>query len=299
VTQIPAVAPRGEAAAVALGYDGRLHWIAPSGIDGGWSTWQDLPMLEGATGGPAAARGADGRYVVFAVTAEGELFYTRQLLAAKGHRPEWQGWRRVPAPTAAGGLAAIRNHENRVELYFRQRGNNHLTRLLETGDTTDLNMDWSAPADLGVPYIGRPALNADADGNAVLAILERAGGRLWLVEHGKPVQLDAQAASPPAINIIDGTLYVVARTTGGQQRYQVLSRRGGAWAASLTLDGVPSSGGSAFAAVAARPSDLPNLGANSATKAVVVRPAASEPGTLTVERVPNQASRAATPTAVQ
>jgi len=299
VTQIPAVAPRGEAAAVALGYDGRLHWIAPSGIDGGWSTWQDLPMLEGATGGPAAARGADGRYVVFAVTAEGELFYTRQLLAAKGHRPEWQGWRRVPAPTAAGGLAAIRNHENRVELYFRQRGNNHLTRLLETGDTTDLNMDWSAPADLGVPYIGRPALNADADGNAVLAILERAGGRLWLVEHGKPVQLDAQAASPPAINIIDGTLYVVARTTGGQQRYQVLSRRGGAWAASLTLDGVPSSGGSAFAAVAARPSDLPNLGANSATKAVVVRPAAGEPGTLTVERVPNQASRAATPTAVQ
>jgi hypothetical protein len=32
---------------------------------------------------------------------------------------------------------------------------------------------------------------------------------------------------------------------------------------------------------------------------VVVRPATNDPGTLTVERVPNQASRTATPTAVQ
>ncbi|MCY1525331.1 hypothetical protein D9M68_603070 [compost metagenome] len=160
-------------------------------------------------------------------------------------------------------------------------------------------MDWSAPADLGVPYIGRPAIGADAQGNVVLAILERAGGQLWLVEHGKPAKLDAEAASPPALNIIDGTLYVVARTTGGQQRYQVLSRHSGAWAASLTLDGVPSSGGSAFAAVAARPSDLPNLGANDANHAAVVRPAVGTPGSLTVERMPTQASRTAAPTSVQ
>ena len=110
---------------------------------------------------------------------------------------------------------------------------------------------------------------------------------------------DAEAASPPAMNIIDGTLYVVARTAGGPQRYQVLSRRDGTWAGSLTLDGVPASGGGAFAAVAARPADLPNLGANNAGKAVVVRPATGDPGTLTVERVPNQASRTATPTTVQ
>ena len=36
VAQIPVVAPQGDAAAVALGYDGQLHWIAPSGIDGSW-----------------------------------------------------------------------------------------------------------------------------------------------------------------------------------------------------------------------------------------------------------------------
>lgn len=299
VTQIPAVAPRGEAAAVALGYDGLLHWITPSGIDGSWSTWQDLPPLEGATGSPAAARGADGRYVIFAVAAAGELFYTRQLPADKGQRPEWQDWRRVPAPAAAGGLAAIRNHENRVELYFRQRGSNHLTRLVETGDTTDLAMDWSAPTDLGMPYIGHPAIHADPQGNTVLAVLERAGGQIWLVEHGKPVQLDAQAASPPAVNIIDGTLYIVARTAGAPQRYQVLSRRAGNWADRLTLDGVPDSGGGPFAAMAARPTDLPNVGVHSNGNAVVLRPSPNEPGTLAVERMPTQASRPATPTTVQ
>lgn len=299
VTQIPAVAPRGEAAAVALGYDGLLHWIAPSGIDGSWSTWQDLPPLDGATGAPAVARGADGRYVVFAATGAGELFYTRQLPAHKGQRPEWQHWRRVPAPEAAGGLAAIRNHENRVELYFRQRGTNHLIKLVEAGDTTDLDMDWSTAADMGVPYIGRPAISADAQGNVILALLERAGGPLWLVEHDKPVKLDALAASPPALNIIDGTLYVVARTTGGPQQYQVLSRHDGTWSGRLTLDGVPASGGGPFAAVAARPADLPNLGANNTHNAVVVRPSSTEPGTLTQERMPTQISRPATPTSVQ
>ncbi|MGE8639470.1 MAG: PIG-L family deacetylase, partial [Achromobacter sp.] len=67
----------------------------------------------------------------------------------------------------------------------------------------------------------------------------------------------------------------------------------------LTLDGVPSTGGGPFAAVAARPTDLPNLGANTTNKAVVVRPSSSEPGTLTLERMPTQSSRAATPTTVQ
>lgn len=160
-------------------------------------------------------------------------------------------------------------------------------------------MEWSAPTDLGVPYIGRPAIDADAQGNVIVAILERADGPLWLVEHGKPSRLDAEAASPPAIHLIDGTLYVVARMAGGPQRYQVLSRRGGVWAATLTLDGLPAAGGGPFATLAARPADLPKLGANDAQHTVVLRPSATEPGTLAQEAMPTQASRAATPTHVQ
>ena len=122
------------------------------------------------------------------------------------------------AGAAAGGLAAIRDHERRVELYFRQRGENHLIRLVEAGDTNDTNMDWSEPADLGVPYIGRPAVGVDARGNVMLAILERPGGALWLVERGKPAKLDALAASPPAMSVIGDTVYIVARAAGAPPR---------------------------------------------------------------------------------
>ena len=151
----------------------------------------------------------------------------------------------MPAPQAAGGLAAIRDHERRVELYFRQRGDNHLIRLVEAGDTSDTNMDWSEPADLGVPYIGRPAVGVDARGNVMLAILERPG-RALAGRARQAGELDALAASPPAMSVIGDTVYIVARAAGAPQRYhQVLSRHGGAWAANLTLDGVPASGGGA------------------------------------------------------
>lgn len=296
VTQIPAVAPRGEAAAVALGYDDQLHWIAPAGIDGSWGTWRALPPLEGATASPAIARGADGRYVVFASDIEGRVYTTRQIAASPAPDAGWQEWRRVPAPTAAGGLAAIRNGDKRIELYLRRRGDNHLLRLQQTSRTKDRELAWSEAQDLGVSYIGRPAIEADPQGNVTLAVLEKAGGALWLVERGKPVALGATAASPPALSIINGTLYVVARTAGGPQRYQVLSRHDGKWAQALTLDDLPAGGGGPFAAMAPRAADLPNLGANATNRAVVVRPSPSEPDALTVERLPTQASRPATPT---
>jgi hypothetical protein len=91
----------------------------------------------------------------------------------------------------------------------------------------------------------------------------------------------------------------VARTAGGPQRYQVLSRRSGAWATAVTLDGVPATGGGPFATLAARPADLPNLGSHGANNTVVVRPSTTDPSTLSIERMPTQVSRPATPTTVQ
>ncbi|CZZ98339.1 lipoprotein [Bordetella trematum] len=291
VLQTPVVAPLGEAAAVALGYDGRLHWVAPTGIDGSWGPWQALPGLARAAGTPAVARGADSRYVVFASTRAGEIFYTRQLPGQAG----WQAWRRIPAPSAAGGLAAIRNPRQQVELYFRQRGNNHLTRLLESGDTADLDMSWGEPEDLGLPYVGQAAIDADAQGWPMLAVLERPGGALWLVEQGKAARLPVEAASPPAMLRVDDSLYLVARSPGRVQRYQVLSRTRGQWNAPLTLDDLPAGGGGPFAALAARPQDVPRLGSGAGEPARVVRPSASQPGSLTLERLPAQTTRPAAP----
>ena len=245
------------------------------------------------TGSPAAARAADGRVIV-AATSAGALYYA-PTAGRQGQGARVAG---LAACGAAGGgrLAAIRDHERRVELYFRQRGENHLIRLVEAGDTSDTNMDWSEPADLGVPYIGRPAVGVDARGNVMLAILERPGGALWLVERGKPAKLDALAASPPAMSVIGDTVYIVARAAGAPQRYQ------GAVAPRRRVGGQPDAGRRArqrrrpFKAVAARPADLPNLGAGGQNHAVVLRPSPDRPGTLAVERMPSQASRTAEPT---
>ena len=145
-----------------------------------------------------------------------------------------------------------------------------------------------------MPYIGRPAVGVDARGNVMLAILERPGGALWLVERGKPAKLDRSGRIAARHERIGDTVYIVAAPPAPQQRYQVLSRHGGAWAANLTLDGVPASGGGPSAA-AARPADLPTR-AGGQNHAVVLRPSPDRPGTLAVERMPSQASRTAEPT---
>ena len=79
----------------------------------------------------------------------------------------------------------------------------------------------------------------------------------------------------------------------------MLSRHDGNWTHGLTLDGVPSAGGGPFETVAARPIDLPKLGANDANQAAVVRPSVENPGSLSVGRMPTQASQSATPTKTQ
>ena len=128
----------------------------------------------------------------------------------------------------------------------------------------------------------------------MLAILERPGGALWLVERGKPAKLDALAASPPAMSVIGDTVYIVARAPAPAALPGAVAPRrrvGG----QPTLDGVPASGGGPFKAVAAagRPA---NLGAGGQNHAVVLRPSPDRPGTLAVERMPSQASRTAEPT---
>ena len=173
---------------------------------------QALPVLDGVTGSPAAAR-ADGRLCDRGATSAGALYYHAPTAGRQGQAaPECrQDWRRVPARRRRQtGWRRPRR------AYFRQRGENHLIRLVEAGDTSDTNMDWSEPADLGVPYIGRPAVGVDARGNVMLAILERPGGALWLVERGKPAKLDALAASPPAMSVIGDTVYIVARAAGAR-----------------------------------------------------------------------------------
>ena len=227
----------GDAAAVALGYDDQLHGSRRASTAAG-----DVALpAAGRRDRLAAAPRPDGRYVIVAATSAGALYYA-PTAGRQGQGARVAG---LAARAGAGGaeLAAIRDHERRVELYFRQRGDNHLIRLVEAGDTSDTNMDWSEPADLGVPYI-RPAVGVDARGNVMLAILERPVARSgWSTRQAG--ELDALAASPPAMSVIGDTVYIVARAAGAPQLPGAVAPRGGAWAANLTLDGVPASGGGA------------------------------------------------------
>ncbi|HYG44773.1 MAG TPA: PIG-L family deacetylase, partial [Bordetella sp.] len=105
---------------------------------------------------------------------------------------------------------------------------------------------WGAATDLGIEYIGKPAIGADQNGEVVVSVLERTGGPLWLVENGQATKLEAHAASLPAMRFLHGTLYVVARSAGQLQTYQVLARNNGVWATAAALGELPLDGGGPF-----------------------------------------------------
>lgn len=108
------------------------------------------------------------------------------------------------------------------------------------------DMRWSAATDLGIEYVGKPAIGADQDGQVVVSVLQRPGGPLWLVEDGQATELEAHAASLPAMRLLHGTLYIVTRSQGRLQRYQVLARRNGVWATADAIGELPDHGGGPF-----------------------------------------------------
>jgi len=253
VARVPAVAPRGDGAVVAMGNDGLYHWTALTGIDSGWAPWQALPPLPGALGNAAIARNAQNRFVAFAIDKAGQLYVTWQHDAADA--AAWAPWQRVAAPACGGGLAAIRNAQGLIELYLRNRDTRHLLRIVQdpaipAGTDAPPAMHWGAATDLGIEYVGKPAIGADADGEVVVSVLERQGGALWLVEDDRPTKLEAQAASLPAMRFLHGTLYIVARSAGRLQTYQVLARKNGVWGTATAIGDLPDDGGGPFGVAA-------------------------------------------------
>ncbi|MVW79171.1 PIG-L family deacetylase [Bordetella sp. 02P26C-1] len=254
VTRAPAVAPNGDAAMVAMGNDGNYYWTRLAGLDQGWSPWQPLPALSDARGNAVITKLADTRFIAFAADASGQTYMTLQRHAADDSA--WTDWQPLPAPSSDGGLAAIRNRDGHVELYMRARASRHLTRLVQDAanhseDDPVATIRWMAATDLGLPYVGRPAVGLDQDGGMLVAVLERHGGRLWLLDDGQATELANQVASVPAMRLLHGTLYVVARRAGAVQSYAVLARQSdGRWHSNAAIDGLPDAGGSPFIEIA-------------------------------------------------
>lgn len=242
----PSMTLRGAPAAVAMGNDGSFHCTHQSTTDGVWSAWSALPPLPQALPSPAIARDASGRLVIFAADLNGELWSSIQnQTLANQPAPGWAAWQRIDTAKTDGGLAAIRNANDAIELYLRDKSTGHMLRLIQSLPGLSSQV-WSTPTDLGFSYTGQPAINLDERNAVAIAAQEQSGGPIWLSEAGQTRQLPIEMASAPTLRTIDGALHIAARGSASHQDYWVMTRTNGVWNTPQPIASPPASGGSAF-----------------------------------------------------
>lgn len=254
----PVVSPETPLAAVATGNDGRYYWSMPSGDERAWPAWAALPALPHGRTMPAIV-GNSRRLMVFAVDREGGLFVTSRRAGGNGG---WAAWQAIAAPPTDGGLGVLSDGRGLTHVYFRNRETGHLLHIAQlpppngAGDAKPL---WSDATDLGIRYIGRPALALNAQGATVIVAQESVNGALWLHEASENVKLADHAASAPVLRATRDGLYLAFRLPGDAQTYLIMTRRheknagdvplqaGGkaAWTRFL-LPEMPEGGGSSF-----------------------------------------------------
>lgn len=235
----PVVAARIDGVSViAMGNDGVFrHARLDAASQGGADSWRPLPPLADALADAAAARDASDRLVVFAADRLGRLWFTVQ---ADGSPGLWRPWSRVAGVSTNGGLAAD-SRKGRVDLYARDEHNGHLLLLRQTAAKA-AGLSWAKPMDLGVAYVGTPAISADRHGNPAVVVQGEMRGPLWLVENGHATRLDGSVESNPASCDVAGTLHVVGRGDTAGQIYRIWTRSRDAWQARV-LSSTPSMAG--------------------------------------------------------
>ncbi|URW84432.1 PIG-L family deacetylase [Alcaligenes sp. DN25] len=235
VLHTPMVSRR-DSQALAMGTDGRFYWSAARQPDYGWSAWKALPVLEQPAYPATLSLDKQGRTHVFASNLQGQLFQTSQQNDSK-----WQAWQAVPVPPISGGLASILNAQGQIELYMRDRQSQHLQRLSQ-----DSQQRWSHPQDLGLNYVGTPALSLGEKEQVVVAIQKSPGGAIVLLDQGQEQEVDKQSASQPVLYKQNGILYLASRPIGPEQRYRLLERRHGKWVQVALTQAPPPGGGQSF-----------------------------------------------------
>nr|WP_052013711.1 hypothetical protein [Alcaligenes sp. HPC1271] len=235
VLHTPMVSRR-DSQALAMGTDGRFYWSAARQPDYGWSAWKALPALDQAAYPATLSLDKQGRTHVFASNLQGQLFQTSQQNDSK-----WQAWQAIPVPPISGGLASILNAQGQIELYMRDRQSQHLQRLSQ-----DSQQRWSHPQDLGLNYVGTPALSLGEKEQVVVAIQKSPGGAIVLLDQEQEQEVDKQSASQPVLYKQNGTLYLASRPIGPEQRYRLLERRHGKWVQVALTQAPPPGGGQSF-----------------------------------------------------
>lgn len=238
--QLPSMTAQGSPAAIAMGNDQRFYYAQQAGTDNSWSSWGVLPALPRALPTATIARSRDGHLLVFAADLDGRLW-----LSSQDTTLSWSAWQVIDGVNTNGGLAAIRDSNNLIEVYLRDQQTGHMLRMTQAlpGDAHSI---WNAPVDLGFPYIGQPATAVDEYGAVVVAALDRPGGSVWLSENGHARPLPMSMASVPTLRLIHGVLHMAARATTTAQDYWVITRSNGVWTAPQAIAELPLGGGGAF-----------------------------------------------------
>lgn len=230
-----------------------------------------VPFLKGLLPGATMALNASNLIAVFATDRTGRLWVTSQREA----QPQtWYPWKHMTSIRSSGGLAAMRDAEGHMVLFWRNLSNGNMMRMNEISRSGAQRI-WDVPQDLGFSYVGRPSIGLNERGNVTVAALEKSSSSLMLVEKQGLTRLGTGATSAPALCAINNQLLLISRSSDTNQKYWLWKRVAGAWQAPRLLSEPPHAGGGSYAPLAPPAAGAPRELAGAPSTAAPV--AVSEP----------------------
>ena len=73
---------------------------------------------------------------------------------------------------------------------------------------------WTAPQNLGLNYVGTPALSLDEKEQVIVAVQKNPGGAVVMLDQGQEQEVARQSASQPTLYRLNGILYLASRPVG-------------------------------------------------------------------------------------
>jgi hypothetical protein len=184
--------------------------------NGSWSAWTALPGGPAYTGYPAVATAEDGRLIVFARAATGQV---AELWQASPGSASWHGPVSLGPTITHSSPAAVTWPDGHLEV-FALLSDAHVGYVSQS--STSGGGTWTGWSSLGGPVTGPPAVALDSTGHP--QVFAATAGRLlahdyylnghwagWVLAPGKARYVGVPGIAADA----DGRLEVFARSTNG------------------------------------------------------------------------------------